>query len=226
MELYSVIKKWNQKVPTYFKTIVLNENVGLANTLNEGLKVCNTPFIARMATDDISMPDRFQKQIEFLERNKEIDVVRTLISEIDEETVIINPLVKYPFTNKELYNFFKKTDPVAHSTTMFRKSYFKKDGNYKADLHLAEDTLLWYDGFMNGCIFANLNYVGLKYRRTLDFHRRRANRKKIFELFNYRVKVINKNLDYGFVADTYVFVYFCILIAPSFVKKIAYQIFR
>lgn len=225
-ELEKVIYDYKNTHPDTLKLVVLENNKGLALALNSGLKECTNELIARMDTDDISTSDRFQKQVSFLNKNKEIDVVGTYISEINENDKIIKEQVKFPLTHKELVVFFKKRDPIAHPTSMFRKSFFEKAGNYKSDLHLAEDTLLWYHGFLNNCKFANIDYVGLKFRRTEDFYKRRADRKKTFQLFKFRVNVINRNLKYGFKANVFAFCYLCMSLSPSLIKKIVYKILR
>jgi glycosyltransferase involved in cell wall biosynthesis len=225
-DLYLLIKKWKKKLGSVLKIIPLKKNVGLAKALNEGLKNCSYDIIARMDTDDIATPQRFEMQLTFLKENKNIDVVGTYISEIDENEIVINKNVHYPLTHKELYQFFRKRDPLAHPTTMFRKRFFKKAGNYPTHLLLAEDTLLWYNGFLQGCQFANLDFVGLKFRRSSEFYQRRANYNKSIGLLKYRLFKINRNLNFGIVADIYAVAYFIISVSPSFIKKILYKTLR
>jgi hypothetical protein len=109
---------------------------------------------------------------------------------------------------------------------MFRKRFFKKAGNYPTHLLLAEDTLLWYNGFLQGCQFANLDFVGLKFRRSSEFYQRRANYNKSIGLLKYRLFKINRNLNFGIVADIYAVAYFIISVSPSFIKKILYKTLR
>ena len=225
-KLYNIINNWQKKIGNILITVPLKKNVGLGSALNEGLKKCSYNLIARMDTDDIATPKRFEKQIVFLKNNQEIDVVGTYIREIDENESIIKDIVKFPLTHNELFNFFSKRDPLAHPTTMFKKSYFKKAGSYRSDLHLAEDTLLWYYGFQNNCKFANIEYIGLNFRRTTDFYKRRGDVEKSIGLLKYRLFNINRKLDYGIKADIFAIVYFCISIAPSFIKKIVYNKLR
>lgn len=206
-----------------------NTNLGLAISLNELLdKVIKLKyvFVARMDSDDISEKDRLYKQKMFLENNPKIDVVGTWIAEIDEDDNLINPQVEYPLTHSELFDFFAKRDPLAHPTVMFRNTFFEKAGLYSNKVHLAEDTLLWYSGFVNNCRFANIPYVGLKFRRTSAFYLRRANWKKSWGLLKFRLLHINRKLGYGFKADLYAIAYFIMSISPSFVKKWLYSTFR
>lgn len=225
-ELYDVIGEWKNKLNGILDIVTLEKNVGLASALNEGLRYAKGNFIARMDTDDIAEPERFQKQVEFLQKYSDIDVVGCWISEIDENNQVINEKVEYPQVHEELYQFFEKRDPLAHPTVMFRRSFFEKAGIYSTNVTLAEDTLLWYKGFLQGCRFANINYIGLKFRRSSDFYQRRANWNKSVGLLKYRLFHINRDLHYGIKADIYAIAYFLMSISPSFVKKLLYKLFR
>ncbi len=225
-ELYAVVDRWGEKLGEVLKRVPLKKNIGTGGAKKIGVENCTHEYIAVMDTDDIATPERFEKQLAFLEQNEEIDVVGTYIREIDEKEQVVKELVKFPLTHDELYTFFAQRDPLAHPTTMFRRSFFDKVGNYRNDLHLAEDTLLWYDGFRTGCRFANMDFVGLNFRRSRDFYGRRANMKKTIELLKYRLFHINRDLHYGIKADLYAIAYFGISIAPSFIKKILYNTLR
>ena len=217
---------WKEKLKDILNIIRLEKNLGTGGAKKVGVSNCIYNYIAIMDTDDISMPERFQNQVDFLDKNNEIDVVGTYIAEINEKDKILKELVKFPLTHNEMLCFFKKRDPIAHPTAMFRKRYFENAGNYSSDLHLAEDTLLWYHGFLNNCKFANIDYVGLHYRRTKDFYMRRANKKKIIQLFKFRINTINRELNYDYKADFFAFSYLLISVSPSIIKQIVYRILR
>jgi glycosyltransferase involved in cell wall biosynthesis len=224
--LNNAIENWKSLLGDVLLTIPLHKNIGLGGALKIGLKECQYDLVARMDTDDVSTPERFKKQIEFLKSNDDIDVVGTFIKEIDEFNNVVKDVVVYPKEQKDLFIFFQKRDPIAHPTAMFRKSYFEKAGTYSSELLLAEDTLLWYKGFLNHCNFANIDYIGLHFRRESAFYKRRGGFKKSYRLFLFRYFEINKNLNFGLIADIYAFLYFLMGISPSFIKKIVYNFFR
>ncbi len=224
--LYSAINYWKEKIGTKLVSVPLPKNMGLALALNEGLKVAKGNFIARMDTDDIAERDRFKVQLEFLQQHVDVDAVGCWICEIDENDSVINDKVEYPLLHNELYQFFEKRDPIAHPTAMFRKVFFDKAGRYSKEVTLAEDTLLWYQAFLNNCRLANVDYIGLKFRRSSDFYKRRANWKKTIGLLKFRLFHINRDLNYGIKADIYAIAYFLMSISPSFVKKLLYKLFR
>ncbi|WPA92129.1 glycosyltransferase [Providencia zhijiangensis] len=222
--LQNIIDKWINILP--IKVIPLKENQGLARALNAGLKHCQYDYIARMDTDDICTPNRFQAQIDFLEKNNDVDVVGTWITEIDENNQEIRPCVKFPLLHSELFSFFSKRDPLAHPTVMFRKRFFTKSGEYPTIIPMGEDTALWFYGFKNNCKFANIPSIGVKFRRTSDFYFRRANKEKTMKLLKYRVFKINKELGYGMSSNIYAFLYALLALSPTFVKKIMYRYLR
>lgn len=225
-ELYDIIKKWKLKLNNVLISVPLTKNVGLALALNEGLSYCNYEYIARMDTDDISTLNRFSSQIEFLNKNREVDVVGTYISEIDENNIIIKDVVKLPLKHDDLLSFLKKRNPMIHPSVMFRFSFFEKAGMYSDNVMLAEDLHLWYKGFLHGCNFATIPIIGLSFRRSSDFYKRRGSFKKNYQLLKFRVNQINKDLDLGLLANLYAVFYFIIQMAPSFVKKFLYKILR
>ena len=224
--LEDVIYYWKQKLGDILNIVVLPENMGLALALNEGLKHCNYEYIARMDTDDICTPNRFISQIEFLNKNKNIDIVGTYITEIDENDEIVKSIVKLPLTHDDLLHLFRWRNPMIHPSVMFRNTFFKKAGIYTNELLLAEDYHLWYKGFLSGCEFANIPEICLLFRRSSDFYKRRGGKKKLFGLLKFRLTKCNRDLKFGFTADIYAFFYFIIQSSPTFIRKLAYKKLR
>lgn len=84
-ELDLLIDNYRSKYD-FIKIIKLKKNQGLSNALNVGLKHCKYEYVARMDTDDISLPNRFEKQFKFIESNPEYDVIGSNIIEFDDST--------------------------------------------------------------------------------------------------------------------------------------------
>ena len=225
-ELHDAIAKWQHKIGNKLKVVVLNENVGLGWALAQGLMHCDFEYIARMDSDDVASDDRFLKQLAYLEEHPNVDVVGGYISEIDEIGGVTREKVEYPLGHDEMRLFFAKRDPLPHVTSMFRKSFFDKAGSYSGELRMAEDTLLWFKGFKAGCIFANIPYVAVQVRQTEQFYKRRGDISKSLSLLKFRLLVLNRVLEFGYIADLYAFGYFFMSICPSFVKRFAYRILR
>lgn len=207
------------------------ENRGLACVLNDLLDICfkeGYEYIARMDADDISLTDRFEKQMEFLDKHPKIDVVGGAINEIDENGNSRNKTIVYPEGPAECREFFSKRNPHAHPAVLFRKSFFDKLGGkkYRPEYRQNQDTMLWYDGMMAGTQHANIPDVVLNFRMTNAMFKKRRNGWAFAKKqFKDRL-MINKGLEYGFKADVYGFAMFCMLVSPVWVKKFAYKVFR
>jgi glycosyltransferase involved in cell wall biosynthesis len=206
-----------------------DKNRGLPSVLNDGIEYCiknNYQFIGRIDADDIALPDRFEKQMKYLIENVEIDVVGGAIEEIDEMGNSYGKVIHYPLDHKSCYKFFKRRDPLAHPAVLFRNTFFKKAGLYNKEYIKNQDTVLWLEGFKNGCKFANLEDIVLKFRMdSFFFRKRRGGFKRAKELLLIRIKV-SKELNYGIIGIFYAIILFSITIAPTFIRKITYKYLR
>ena len=206
------------------------ENKGLAVSLNELLAIIKDKeyiFIARMDADDISMPDRFEKQIKYLETHSSVDMVGGAINEIDENGKDRGKITKYPCAPEECRAFFAKRNPVAHPTVMFRRSFFEKAGwEYPTDFMRNEDTRLWHEGYKHGCVIANIPDVVLNFRMTNSMFKQRRNGREFAKSQLLLRKQIRKDLGYGLMADVYAYATYVLMISPSWILKIAYKILR
>ena len=212
-------------------TIVrFEQNRGLACVLNDLLEICfarGYEYVARMDADDVSLPERFEKQMACLVAHPEIDVVGGAINEINENGEDSGKVIVYPSGPEECRDFFATRNPHAHPAVMFRKSFFDKMGSkYRPEYRRNQDTMLWMDGMKAGTQHANIPDVVLNYRLTANLLRIRrggwAFAKKQLE----DRKVINKTLGYGLWASVFAYCMFIVLVSPAWVKKFAYRVFR
>ena len=135
------------------------KNQGLIAVLNQGMGMARGGYIARMDADDISMPERFRKQIEYLDANPDVVVLGTSYREFGCSK---NHLYKME-GKLGLYDIIKVCK-IKHPTTMLRKSVFDKYNlRYYPDYEACEDYELWLRVMRYGAI-ANLPDMLLKYR--------------------------------------------------------------
>lgn len=168
-DLYIIIEKWKIILGDILKIIPLKQNVGLGNALNIGLKECSYDLVARMDTDDICMPNRFEKQINFFENN-DVDIIGSYCIEIDEDENREN-LRKMPLNHQDIYdNLF--TNPFIHPSMMFKKSIIEKVSGYDKILTRRQDYDLWFKCAKAGAKFANIDEPLLLYRFTNDTHKK------------------------------------------------------
>ena len=173
-ELYNSIEKLKNKIGTsIFKTVVLEKNMGLGNALRIGIEKCSNELIARMDTDDISYPNRFEKQVNFFKENPDTDVLGTFMSEFVGNTNNII-CIKDALNNEiDLKKYMKLRDPVNHPSVMFKKSKVLEAGNYK-EIFLNEDSYLWGRMLSKGCVFKNIQEPLVYFRTTDDTYKRRG----------------------------------------------------
>lgn len=206
------------------------ENRGLAIVLNDLLEICfkeGYEYIARMDADDISMPERFEKQMTYLFAYPEIDVVGGAIEEVDENSQSRGKVIVYPDGPKECYEFFARRNPHAHPAVLFRKRFFDKAGcKYRPEYRQNQDTMLWLDGMTKGTKHANVQDVILRFRFTNALFKKRRNGWLFAKKQLADRKMINKTLGYGFGATIFGYLMLIMLISPAWMKKIAYKVFR
>ena len=172
-------KSYWDKYGEKFNVINLSENKGLGNALRLGVENAKYNIIARMDSDDICMPDRFEKQLSYLEAHPECDIVGGQITEFIGEPENIVGRREVPLSNEEIYQFMKSRCALNHVTVMFRKGSVLKAGNYQ-DWFWNEDYYLWARMMMANCQFANIPDVAVNVRSGADQYSRRGG-KKYFE---------------------------------------------
>lgn len=169
-ELDCIIAEYVQKYPT-IKVIPLEQNRGLGKALNEGLKYCSYNLVARMDTDDIAKPDRFEKQLQIFKEHPEIDVCSSWIEEFDENINNILSIKKLPEHHQEIVHYAKYRCPVNHPVVMYKKDAVLKVGGYEG---FPEDYRLWIKMLLNGSRFHNIQESLLYFRFSKDMIKRRG----------------------------------------------------
>ena len=156
LDLYQVINTWKLKLNNILHIHQFNKNVGLTMALNEGLKYCKYDYVARMDSDDISSPQRFTKQLNFLSKNPNTTLVGSNVLEF---MYNINNIIfrkNVPSDYNAIATYIKYRNPVNHMSVIFKKKDILKVGGY-TDLNGYEDYLLWVKLFINGFNICNLN---------------------------------------------------------------------
>jgi len=153
--------------------VALEKNQGLGAALNIGLTHCKHEIIARMDSDDICYPYRFQKQIEFLSKNPTIDLISSWIDEFIETPDHIISTRKLPEFHSEIQIYAKKRCPVNHPVVVFKKSAVLKAGGYQ-HFPLFEDYYLWARMLISGARFHNLQESLLYFRTNPGTYKRRG----------------------------------------------------
>lgn len=141
------------------------ENLGVTKSRNIALDKCNGEYIAIMDADDISMPERIEKQVEYLEKNKDVFVLGTKTYLLEDDKLYKKDI--YIPKSRERYQcwlFFDNSRYITHPSAMLRSSMIKKYGiKYNEKYKKALDYGLWVECVKYGkCRI--LNEYLLKYR--------------------------------------------------------------
>ncbi len=190
--LNQIISNFRLKAP--LRILRLEENKGLGVALAKGLELCTQDLVARMDSDDISVPDRFEKQIKFMVDHPEIDISGSNIAEFKESTKNICSYRRLPIHSKEILLFARKRNPMNHMTVIFRKSAVIKAGNY-LPFHGYEDYYLWIRMIQKGSAFANIPEELVYARIGNNMHSRRRGMK----LFLQEIKLLRELLRINFL---------------------------
>lgn len=222
-ELEEEIDNSKLRIENSFSTVMtvvkLPVNGGLTKALNEGLKYVTGDLIARMDSDDISEPHRFERQVAYLESHPDVDIISGALQEFDSENECLN-VRHYPQTHEECVKFIVKACPLAHPSVMMRRRIFDEGLKYDERYRMSQDIKLWYDAVLAGYRLGNIPEVTLFFRREGDVFRRRSRAKawnefKIYMNGIYRLKGLF-TLSYRYPIARYIFRN----LPPSMVKSI------
>lgn len=137
------------------------KNYGIVYSLNKCINLANGKYIARMDSDDISLPERLREQVEYMELNPNVSIIGTAFRYSDTKEVINHPVVDDLIKIQLLNN-----TAFGHPTVMIRKNdLINNNLIYDHSFLHAEDYELWTRMSEKGLKMANLPGVGLIYRR-------------------------------------------------------------
>lgn len=221
--LYSVINKWQEKLGDTLTIVKLKKNVGLAAALNEGLKHCLHELVARMDTDDIALPSRFEQQLSFLMNNPHISVCSGQVEEYSEDLNTRLSTRRLPLKHHEILKFAKKRNPISHPCVIFKKSAVLSVEGYP--LIYPEDYPLWILMLNKGYQFANLPQTLVKMRVGDALTARRG-----FKFLQGEIQIFKLMTEIGFLtkAEYYInVIQRCFVrLSPTWIKKILYKSMR
>jgi glycosyltransferase involved in cell wall biosynthesis len=193
-ELYSLLEEYKNAHPDLFKYVQLEQNMGLGKALEIGIKECSYDVIARMDSDDICHPERFEKQINFLKNNPDVKVLGSWIGEFEESPGKIESIRKVPSKYEEIREYAKTRCPVNHMTVVYWKEAVLKAGSYQT-LMWNEDYFLWGRMLNSNIKFMNIPEVLVYARAGADMFNRRGGLK----YFNKEVELQKEFLKMNFI---------------------------
>lgn len=161
--LKDVIKSFSDSRIRFY---VNEKNLKLAKTLNKGISLAQGKYIARMDADDISLPYRLEKQLNYLEKNN-LDLIGGITEVIDENGNSIYSINKLPKDIKKINKALAYGNCIPHPTWFLKKDVYTSLHGYR-EIPLSEDYDFLLRAALNGYRLSNLNEPVLKYRMTTN----------------------------------------------------------
>lgn len=124
--------------------VVHQKNSGLTRALNTGLALCRGQWIARQDDDDISLPQRLEKQVQYVTAHENVGLLGTACDVIDMDGNIL-PMQEVPLftTHHDLCRELQYRNPFVHTSVMYKRELIQNVGGYLEDYPAAEDYECW-----------------------------------------------------------------------------------
>ena len=224
-EIYNAIDGFKSKIPDGidFDVIKKEKNGGLAAALNTGLSACDYELVARMDADDISLPERFALQLEYMEGHPEISVLGGNMLEFEEDENITIDKRVVPSEHREIVEMLKTRNAVNHGTVMFRKSIISSVGGYCENFGKLEDYKLWVDVVVSGYTIHNLSDNLLNFRIGNEFIEPLSNKREIKDWDMLQKYLMSVGMITKRKARRNKFYIRAFIYMPKWMKKIAYK---
>lgn len=174
-EMIAMLEKLQKKYKI-LEVYPLEQNVGLGNALRIGTDYCKYDYIARMDSDDIAVPERFEKQMACFEKDPELSLVGSNGQEFFNEPENLAGVKAVPETHEEIVEFMKTRCPFCHMSVIMKKDMLEKAGGYQ-DWYYAEDYYLWIRMYLAGAKFYNIQENLMQIRINYDTFERRGGMK-------------------------------------------------
>lgn len=207
-ELEEEVQKLKFKVQSLKLPIELNylpqkKNGGLGEAMRIAVEAAKYDYLARMDSDDICLPDRFEKQMKCFEENPELSLVGGMITEFDGEPDNIIAKRILPLEDADIKRMMRGRCAVNHVTVIFKKADLLKSGNYQP-FWKQEDHYLWARMMEHGCKFKNIPDVVVNVRSGKDQIARRGG----LRFYKSVVRVFWYMYQHGLISFGY-FLYIC-----------------
>lgn len=219
-ELDDVVDEWSDRYPERTKVIAFEKNRGTGKALQAGLSACTHELIAKVDSDDVSVKNRFKRQIEYLADNPDIAAVGAYMKEIlpnGEQRVR-----EVPESSEEVRSYARFRAPINHPTSMYRKSAVESVGGYR-DLRSMQDYDLWIRLLVAEYDLANIPEVLVKSEVSDNWHARRGG----IEYARIEFDLLRDFRRMGFLNNRELLFNICtkmpVRMAPNIVRKTLYS---
>ena len=207
----------------YIKIIRLKANIGLALSRKKAISLATNEIIAVMDSDDISVLNRFEKQLPLI-INENAGVVGGWIEEFNSIPGDLCQIREVPSEYKKIYSLGKWRSPINHVTLMFTKNAYNAVDGYSSVRH-SEDWDMVSRMLVKGVIIQSIPEVLVHVRAGDDMIIRRRN----IEQFKGEIKLFLKMYNIGYISLFHltgnILVRVILRALPTFITKFVYNFF-
>jgi len=188
-----------QKLDKRIVFIDRKENKGLPYSLNESITLAKGKYIARMDSDDVAVEDRFEKQIDFLERRPDIDILGGQVALIDSKGLILKSSKK-PLSFNKIKKSAEFVCPISHPTYMVKKNVYLTLGCYRDSFVYAQDYDFILRAIDYGFIIENIPDKLVYYRSFKNMHSTSKRQRQLY-LARYALRLHKERVRDGRESD-------------------------
>lgn len=220
-KLESVILSYEKKYPKIFHIIRNKKNQGLGPSLAEGILKCKNKYIARMDSDDISIPTRIEKELKII-ISKDLDIVGSNIAEFTNNINNIQAYRNLPEIHEEILKYSKRRNPFGHPSVILNKDKVIEAGNFRS-YYLCEDYDMWIRMLEKKAKCYNIQEYLVYMRISEDFYKRRGGIKYLKSILKFKKEQYRNGFytqkDF-FISSTATFI---TCLVPNFARELVYK---
>ena len=209
-----ILLDWAKK-DNRIKIITNPNNIGLTKSLNKAINMAQGKYIARQDADDISLPQRLEKQVVFLENHPEIKILGTFGYAINKEGKVLREEI-LPVSSQKIKNMLIKKNPFIHASVMIKKEIIDKVGGYNEDFKVIQDYELWFR-ILRVARGENLPLFLVKKRYQPEMISFKNNKEQLRQRIALKKEVIKRG-DYPKFCYIYLLRSYLSLVCPTFLK--------
>lgn len=221
LSIRDLVNNWKEQFG-YLKVVESKVNLGHGKARRLGIENCSENIIALMDSDDISIPERFELQLNFLKENPDIKVLGGNIDEFENEENNIVATRKVFSTDIEITQDLKRRCPINQMTVMFYKDIIQNAGGY-LDWYCNEDYYLWIRLKLNSVKFANLDKTLVKVRVDNNMYSRRGGLSYFKSEYKIQRLLLEKKIiDKSLFTKNVIVRLFVQVLSPNWLRKLIF----
>jgi len=193
-----ILKEYAKK-DMRIKIIKNKKNIGLTKSLNKAIRTAKGKYVARMDADDVSLPERIEEQLTFIENHPEIGAVGCWYYLIDKNNKLIKK-VRPPVKSYKIKKALLNSAPIIHPAAMIRKILLEKINYYDESFKYSQDRDLLFR-ILNFCQLGVVPEFLLKFR----YSKQSISLQREIEQKKYCLKAIRKAIKKGIYPKWYYF---------------------